>query len=375
MISPPRTFLIKLILFSLPIFLAAVLPLGFAYYVGEIMPVSVAAALRTSQPDFIYGLRFGRDMFTYNSHIINQERPNILVTGSSRSWLFRSEFFNKPEASFYNASDAGWTLRQVDALLHSLQPDSYPDVLLLGIDKPWFNPDFIPLNATSGTDTQNALTITRALLGFVAANPGELAALLARREPVRGEFALGVSAITTGVGVRADGSLQYGEILLGTAPIDAMRAEHLGSLNHSSNMYVAGNEISADTLNQLAALLQFAHERDIQVIGFAPPFAPDIYARMRANGKHQYMWALDPVLGDVFEQYGYRYFDFTNPASVRAVDLDFWDGWHASERVSARMLAQMVTGIPEVLGKYTDAIFLEDAIRQSASPYQLFEHE
>jgi hypothetical protein len=300
-------------------------------------------------------------------------QPDVLVAGSSRVLQFRAQFFDQTPDEFYNAGAPAWQLDDAQALIDGLT--FMPRVLILGLDQPWFNDAYagesIPAPAS---DFANLFMVNRSFLqDLLKGEPFDIGMYLRRVEPRYEGLALGLRAIRDGHGFRNDGSEQYGDFLVAhwLYP-ENERQRHLDYLRDGVDMYVDGDTVSATRLRQLDTLLRWCSERGIFVIGFLPSYMPTLYRQLIADGSHRYVENLDAAIAPLFAQYGFAYFDFSDGAALGASDEDFFDGWHASERINLRLYRQMLAGLPEWLGEYSDAAALQAADDGAANTFEVF---
>lgn len=377
----PLQFWLKLALFLLPFAAVFLLLTGMLVYVGESMPLGMVAALQQQRDDVLYRPQYGNRDQQFKALSVNLRRPEVLALGSSRILQFRAAFFDKNPDAFYNAAAPAWRLPQVSRLLHSITPDAMPRVLILAIDPPWFNDayegDIFPSDLT---DTENILLADRSFAQDVltgknfAANGIDLGRYLRRDEPGgSGGLALGLRAIRDGHGFRSDGSEQYGDFLVaGFLHPSFMLDNHLMWMRNGEQMYVYGDTVSETALAELAALLDFAAAHDIQVIGFLPSYAPDLWARMMRRGNHRYIEALTPRLREIFAARGMPFFDFSDGLSVDTPDAEFFDGWHASELGNLRLYLKMLAALPDVLGQYSNERALMEIAANAHDTWRVF---
>lgn len=374
--SIPR-FLLKLALYALPFAVPFVLLCGFMVYTGESMPLRMVAQMQLSEQPVLYRPRYGNRDLEFKTISANLRQAEILTLGSSRVLQFRAQFFNRQPRQFYNAGAPAWTLDQVQALLAGLTYT--PRIVILGIDQSWFNDAVVPETfEPQVSDFQHLFAANRSLMqqivdGTIGKEDFDIGRYLARREPGHGGLALGLRAIRDGHGFRNDGSEQYGDFLVAhwLYPQNE-RQRHLDNVRDGREMYAYGDTVSAARLAQLEALLRLCDERGITVIGFLPPFMPTLYQQITTDGNHTYLDALDPALAALFARYHFPYFDFTDGAALDAADDDFFDGWHASERIYLRLYARMLATEHELLGAYSDLAYLQAADASAADTFEVF---
>lgn len=367
----PR-FLLKLALYALPFAVPLLLLTGFMLYTGESLPLRIVASMQAGE-SILYRPRYGNRDLAFKTLSANLRQPAILSAGSSRVLQFRAQFFNRQPDQFYNVGAPAWTLDQVEQLLHDL---SYsPRVLILGLDQPWFNDAYVPdVIDPPVSDFAHIAAVNRAFLhDALLGEQFDISRYLARVEPGEGGLALGLRAIRDGHGFRSDGSEQYGDFLIAHwLDPQLERQRHLDYLRDGAEMYVFGDTVSPSRLAQLDALLQWCEDRGITVIGFLPSYAPTLYQQMIAAGNHTYIQQLDAALQPMFAQYGFAYLDFSDGASLGAADADFFDGWHASERIYLRLYQHMLAALPEMLGAYSDPAFLASAEAGATDTFRVF---
>jgi hypothetical protein len=238
-----------------------------------------------------------------------------------------------------------------------------PRVLIVGLDQPWFNaqtggqhsPSRIQhqIEAERGAAANRAMNTSRFFFWDLCRGKIPLRQLLRRREPVYGRTAVGIAAAVRGSGFRNDGSYQYGT-LLNPEPVDRRMAEGYQRLRDGVGHFAPGDAVLQPGLDEVEALLTFSRARGIDVVGFAPPYAPGMYRMMEEDGRHTYRAKSASLLAAVFERHGFRFFDFSDAAAVGAGDDDMFDGFHASEFVCLKMYLAMLESLPGTLGRHSD---------------------
>ena len=366
-------FLIKLILYALPFAIPFGLLCGFMIYSGEAMPLDWVARMQLSDEPILYRPRYGNRDLDFKVISANLRQPQVMTLGSSRVLQFRSLFFNQQPHAFYNGGAPAWTLDTVRQLLDRLT--FAPKVLIIGLDQPWFDDAYVPdVLPDQVSDFTHLFQVNRSLMQDVFAGQSfDIGRYLARVEPGHGGLALGLRAIRDGHGFRNDGSEQYGDFLVAhfLYPQNE-RQHHLDMLRDGQQMYVYGDTVSAKRVQQLTDLLIWCKARGITVIGFQPSFMPTLYQKLIADGNHTYVAKLDAALSPLFAQYGDFYFNFADSSKLGETDDDFFDGWHASEKINLRMYTQMLKALPNVLGMYSDPAVLQADDQGASNIFDVF---
>ncbi len=366
-------FLVKLALFALPFAIPFFLLSGFLLYTGETMPLAMVARIQMGDDPVLYRPRYGNRDVDFKTISANLRQPQVMTIGSSRVLQFRSMFFDKQPREFYNAGGPAWELPQVKQLLQGLT--FTPRIVIIGLDQPWFNDAYVgDTLPASVSDFADIFMVNRSFMqDAIGGQSFDIGRYLARVEPGHGGLALGLRAIRDGHGFRNDGSEQYGDFLVAhwLYPQNE-RQRHLDELRDGKEMYVYGDTVSAARVQQLADLLDWCQAQGITVIGFLPSYMPTLYQRLIADGNHSYVPKIAGVLTPLFAQHGDYFFDFSDSAQFGATDDDFFDGWHASERINLRLYETMLKALPDVLGAYSDPAFLQATDANATDTFEVF---
>jgi hypothetical protein len=372
-----RRFLVRLILFIVPVAGMLLTPILFAVYMGEAMPLRLVVNMQSGAEPVLYGPSDRDPIFAYRLLSIQMRQPEVLFAGSSRILQFRSGLLNKNSRAFFNSGGEGWNLSDVRELVAHLDGESAPKIMFLGIDQPWFNADFVHWEESRNLnpaeiDIPRSVAATRKVLDEVMAEEVQFETLIERDEWVRHATGLGLFALQFGRGYRNDGSFQQGELVRDPNLGELGRANDLERVPEGWRQFVKGNEVSDEMLAELDDFLQMTEDRDIFVIGFAPPFTPSIYEVMVSSGEHDYLTQSAPLIQDIFERHNYPYFDFSNAAWIGGVDEELYDGWHATELLSLRMYNAMLEALPDVLAPYSDLEHLQQIAANADNPVEVF---
>lgn len=370
-----QQFLIKFLLFLLPFAIPFVLLTGFLIYTGESMPLAWVVEMQRDDALVLYRPRYGNRDLEYKILATGVRQPELVAVGSSHVLQLRAQLANRDPNSFYNAGAPAWQLEQVEAYLNGITHT--PRVLILGMDHPWFNADYIgdPFAQTDvqRNDWEQLFAVNRSFLQDVFAGVPFDSGRYLSREANGGGVGLGLRAIRDGHAFRNDGSEQYGDFLIaGFLSPEGERVRHLQLLANGESMYVRGDAISPEAMAQLTRILDLCAERSIIVIGFLPPFMPSLYDQLVAGGEHQYALSLPVQLQDAFAEHNFAFFDFSDGELLGAADTDFFDGWHASERIYLRLYARMVQALPNVLGAYSEVEALNAIDAAATDTFRVF---
>ena len=102
-----------------------------------------------------------------------------------------------------------------------------------------------------------------------------------------------------------------------------------------------GDHIDKDTIVQLDSLLKYCFDRNIDVIGFSAPFAPDVYNVMMDSNKYNYLKEIAPACEELFNKYGFEFYDYLDVSGFQISADYFIDGFHGSEVIYGNIIKDM----------------------------------
>jgi hypothetical protein len=368
------SFLRKIAVYAIPFAVLFLLLTGGLAYVGESMPLGLVLQMQGSDTPILYRVKYGNLDQRFKRMAVDYFQPEVMFIGSSRVLQFRSAFANLNPDAAYNAAAPAWQLEEISGLLYNT--NHRPDIIILGVDDPWFNADYAgdPIVELPVSDFSRFFIVNRTLLQEVLEGKTfDIQHLLARVEPgSSGGIAIGFRAIVDGHGFRNDGSEQYGDFLVAQHLWQPnTRGMHTGWFEEGAEMYVHGNTVDAAAIEQLREILEFAQRNDILLIGFYPPYMPSLWEVMEASEDHTYIPESTAQVEALFEEYGFPYFDYHDGADLNATDEDFFDGWHASEKISAQIYINIAREVDE-LQPYTNIDALQAVVDNATDTFRVF---
>lgn len=366
-------FLVKLALFMLPVVIPFLLVTGGLVYIGESMPLQEVIRLQEGTLPVLFRPAYGNRDQDYKLLATNTRDPEILIIGSSRVLQFRAQFANLNPEAIFNASAPAWELEEVSRLLFNM--DVTPEVIVLGIDYPWFNDDYPgdPIVEPPTNWWSRLFVVNRSYLQEVIdGDEFDYEQILSRDEPGgSGGLALGLRAIRDGHGFRNDGSEQYGDFLVaGHLWQPNLRGHHMGLFEDGEEMYFEGAITSETALEDFEAILQFAQDNDILVVGMLPPYMPTLWAELSVSERHQYIPQTQEAIETLFADYNFPLFDFSDVSDLGFSDEDFFDGWHHSEKVAIQLYIEMASQVPE-LAQYSDLDALQTIVDSAPDTFSV----
>lgn len=361
-----KRFLVKLGLFCLPMSIIALPLLILLGYTGYLFSFSQIARMQTRNP-ILYGVSADESGY-YKEAVIAERQPSVLLSGSSRVLSFRAEFCQPQTETFYNGG-----LRTLDneTLLYFGQGyiDAHaPDILLIGLDQPYFTANYQRpyISLIDETFTQRNYILSQ-VKGFALhtrrMSGKDWTQIFDRSDPISGNYAIGTFAILNGVGHRSDGSFQYGQ--------GEVNANIIGSISTPDILFQPASELNEVALAQLDSLLAYATDHDVQVIGFFPPFAPDVWDNYFAENPDDYSYLplLISTVESMFSDYDFSVYDYTNPHDLAITDEIMMDGWHMSERASLMLFLELLAQDSDLSEACPETDYLENLLEQSEHPF------
>lgn len=366
-------FLAKIALFVLPITILFLIVTGGLVYIGESMPLQEVIRLQDGNYPVLFRPGYGNRDQDYKLMASNYHQAETVIIGSSRVLQFRGQFANLNPDTIYNASAPAWELEEVSRLIFNL--DYTPQVIILGIDYPWFNDDYPgdPIVEPPTNWWSRLFVVNRSYLQDVLdSEEFDYRTIFRRDEPGgSGGLALGLRAINDGHGFRNDGSEQYGDFLVAQHLWQPnLRGHHIGLFTEGEEMYFEGDTVSETALEQLDSILQFANEQGILIVGMLPPYMPQLWEQLAVSEQHNYIPQAETTLETMFANYDFPLFDFSDVSDLGFTDEDFFDGWHHSEKVSIQMYIEMAEAVPE-LAQFSDLEALQQIVDTAPDTFKI----
>ena len=343
-----RRFLRHLLSFcALP---ALVLLLGEAVleWSGELWPIERVLAYQRAHPDALFLRATDQVFYAYKYRGIVERRPAILVAGSSRTMKFRAEMFGDRARDFYNAGGILNSMRDAHDLAMALPASRTPDVLLLGVDLWWLNDRVAPaydfeteISKRTGVDEHIVA------LRWLITQPRSFAAEALSIAGGGNAAAIGISARERGGGFRADGSFK--------SRVPAPRTERewrfvdresppiVDRVTSATANFPPADRVSPERLALLDGALARLRQKHVSVVGYLPPFASEVVARLSTDPRHSRFWAdFRRTMPEVFRRHGFAMIDASEPSAFGMDDRAMSDGEHAEETFHLHVLKALL---------------------------------
>lgn len=343
-----KHYFLKLFLFTLPIFIYFAVPFFVSLKAGELTSFEEIVQKSSSVTSSLFGLAYTEFERPYKLAVLKEKTPEILALGSSRVLAFKSSSF-KPDTTFYNAGRAIDYAEDFLSVLQKIPATSSPKLILLGLDPRFFDPREvanIPLRRTSYPIeiTERAREIIRnqtySIWTDIFSGKIDFTKLFENSTST-----IGLNARLHSKGFLSDGSYNYPSThppLLDT-PI----------LATESGAWEFGTHVSEEALASLEAFLREAKARNIQVVGFMPPYSERMRVEIEQSQSPAALTILkEPkILAELFKKYKFRFLDASWPKIFGSSDEELIDSIHGSPEMYEKLLKQLAKR-DSVLKKY-----------------------
>lgn len=342
----------KKYLFTLSIFFSAflILLLGniiFLYRSDELKDLSAIVTEQITENKIANLVK--PSLLTYKIEAYAQQRPEIVIIGSSTSMRFKQSMFNVP---VYNLGGAGWGPYESAYVLEKILNIHKPKVIL-------FSQDIFTLCDTAN-EIGKKVHVPMRVTGMHAINKGyensfmvafdlflkghisivEYIKVIFSNHTVSGSQShfLGVFGKLSLKGLAKDGSLVNASPTLDTSKLP---------LNVASDGHFTICESADFRFDMLKFLISRVQDKGVKIIGLLPPLAPSGYRDLFDSSsqtsaksislRKQYIEFQSKVSHAGFDEF----FDFTNPETVWSSDCEYIDNIHFGDVVAAKILIKM----------------------------------
>jgi hypothetical protein len=357
-----KSFIIKSILYTLPLMVFLLLPFAVLKVAGELDDFSKSSL---GERD-VFGLAYSDPAREYKLHQILKQKPAVLAVGTSRVMQVRSFFFKDP-AHFFNGGGVIANVGDLQCLADELSRDQYrPELIILSVDQNFFNARWDDLKTPCKYEPhRNFLQLfTNSLKKFYSD-------LYDGKISVGKVFSstdhIGLNAIMNGNGFRYDGSYAYEKTYDKVFRGDTVSfADVEKRIKRGINKFEWGNEVNPEAVDVLANFQAYCRQNNISLVMFFPPYPDQIYQTMVQSGKYNYLQQLDSAM----EKRQLRVYNFSSLARLGATDKEAVDGFHGSEVAYLRLVRELCLRGETTLQKYVDTTQFK-LLDAPASPVEL----
>lgn len=374
-------FIKKVILFLIPLLLIFIFPILVIYLGREYSSSKEVVKTQIDFPEAIFGFAYNSDSnLLYKKILIEKKSPEVAVVGTSKVLEIRKEFFLTP-GNFINAgvpiSDT--SVYDMEKLTQLLQSSDKVKVLIIGIDQDLLYKD----NSQVKSEPSRFLIVRISkILGNVTRNIyldyfSHKYFISELMQKLQTSHNIGLFALVGGNGFRSDGSYIYS------------KEQNNSKLQEIVNFKVSAKikEIKLDTkpineyqkkqfdsnLQSIKRILDICKSKDIVVVGFMPPYPKPIYkAMLDNNGIYKDMLIVSPQkVSNIFNEYGYSFFDFSSVDTVGGQNDIFIDDLHSTDVMYVRMMLY-ISSKTKALNQYLDIKALKIMLENSKNGFLIF---
>lgn len=342
---------------------------GVGYYIGEFRNVDIIIQKQRDNHSVLYGTGYNPQTIYYKLENANFYQAEVITLGTSRVMQFKADYF---EDKFYNCGGAvGGNFDEYLNFVRNLQYK--PETIILGIDEWIFNsewncsctayPEYVPIELT---ERNMLVMVTKIIRDFMEGS---------WRLSEVDNYAMnyGFNGCIRDNGYLWDGSYYEGNIYRSPEYQDDYRfVDTYARIDENRSRFEWGEHIDSETVILLEELLKYCKENDINVIGFAPPFAPSVYNKMINSEHYGYIHEITPACEELFAKYDFEYYSYMDGMALGMDDTYFLDGFHGSEVVYGRIIQDMIAEGSDI-GKYVNKEKLNGLIKERYSSFLLQE--
>lgn len=376
-----KKFIFKILILIIPFVLTPLLVLNLS---GELMPIQDVVNLSIGDShQVLYGAVYSTQTIRYKLLSTLNNRPNVIVLGTSRVMQFRRNFFSD-DVVFYNAGGGIQKIENFSLFLKQIPTDATPKIILMGLDQNFFNQAWIDAYVLQpGYEERllkdiSVMDIIRPNMAIVWQDIFKGKLWKHNLYVPSGEYKLiGLNAMKNYNGFRDDGSYLYGKIIgdpNNPQNLDYSYGDTFARIASGNERFEYGVDLSPMALKELDLFLDECDSRGIRVVGFLPPYAGAVYQKMETMPEqYAYMHKIMPTITPMFEKHGFTVFDFSNLATIGATDAETIDGFHGSEKAYLRLFIIMAKNDPVLLQFSADLDYLMMRLNETQNDFIVFD--
>jgi uncharacterized protein YneR len=308
---------------------------------------------------FLYGKAYSNDQSLYKLRLVNSKECEVIALGTSRVMQFRSGFFNK---SFCNAGGGIYNIRDFENFLKNIDEKNRPKLLIVGLDQYFFHERWTDSQQNFVEKNKISILSSKVFNIYIDFLKGKI-----DMEKLKSgsQHKIGINAIMKDNGFRSDGSYFYGEIIKKNDTVKDKTKDSMFFINNSQGRFIQDAMFSEKSKEELDLFLKYAHDNNIQVIGFLPPYAIDVWKEISyKKERYEYMFMIEEKIRTIFEKYDYEIYDFSDLRKINASDCEIIDGFHASDKAHLRMIISIAEG-NSIINRYADSGYLKRELENS----------
>lgn len=378
-----KKFLIKVIVFSIPILFLGMIPFLFLLNSGEYFTNIDNVIINNEK--YLIGYAYHEDNYKYIKYKELQSRNSlsIIALGSSSVLQFRDQMFTKP---FYNA---GFTIISISDFIPFIKANldvKKPEILLIALDRWMFNEkwddlsDYNIMDKNWEANFESFAKPSHFIKIYSDFSKGKYGVeVLTNNRKINGIYRIGLNAIVNSYGFRKDGSMYYidkiKKLLDNDSSSNDLIYEHTYSLiDKGISRFEYGGHINEKSIKALYDMLEYCEVNNIYVVGILPPFADKVNNKLKSSGKYTYMDSIYLKSNELFKEQGFELWDMSSLEKYNSNDSEVIDGYHGGEVSYLKMLIYMVEN-GSILGSYTNKIKLMNNLNNRKNNYEVYGYD
>lgn len=292
------------------------------------------------------------------------QRKEVLVFGSSRSKLLRSDSF--PGLTFFNNSISGGGLNDYLALYELYrQKNLIPSVVVLELS-PWilngaYASVWQDFNAVQSELEQRILHPELATGGPLRIgrttsidwaeflSPGYfqtsfyswLNGTLKPAENKANYFEYQPGSLPVGETILSDGSAIYPERVQNSANIEKVTA---AAIEYAQNPAGLPQALDPQRQKMLESFVQYLQNQGVQVVFYLPPYHPKTYELLMNSEPYKIIAEAQQYFTDLAQRTGVTLVGSYNPAELALDNLSFFDGSHPTQEAVRTLFSGRIAG-------------------------------
>ena len=268
----------------------------------------------------------------------------VIALGTSRVMQFKKEFFKKEV--FYNLGGVVSRIKDFNKFIDVIPRGKEPKIIIISLDQYFFNYNFDNVKESTNYNFLDSRE-EKIDFSFNIKNVREiyLDVLYTKKidlKKLEKSTRIGVNAIFFKNGFLNDGSYYYGKIADENPALEEKLEDSLTRIKEKNRRFEIGKEINKKAVEELEKFLIKCKARNIEVIGFLPPYSDIILDEMKKeSGNYAYVFDLYDELKDVFSENEYNLFDFTSLKTFNGKQNEIIDGFHGSDVAYLRLFIEI----------------------------------
>tara|TARA_Y100001958_G_C21237083_1_gene563795 strand:+ start:347 stop:1486 length:1140 start_codon:yes stop_codon:yes gene_type:complete len=360
-------FLIPLIVFLSPSFL-------LFYFSGEFFRDIKTLNRANDNKQFQIGYMRAQENYKRIKleKVLNNNSYDVWALGSSRVLQFREQMFS---SSFYNLGYMISPISDVKVLLKTIPKEKLPKVIILGLDQWMFNEAWV-----NGAGLKNQKFWEESFRFFPNMRDvehvyskifnGEIRYFETLKKAINSQYKYGLHALVKNFGIISDGSMNWGEtieFLVNTKNIDySLEFEDtINRIKNGNKRFEYGENPRQESFAELFEVSDSLKKNNVELITFFTPLPKIVYDKINAAyPRYNYINKSAERLNNLFTTYGFEFWDYSNPSTIKSNNDEFYDGLHAGDLTHAKILLNMMEN-SSTIKKYINYDSLKNVIKNT----------